>query len=343
MLLVFTEVSILTHLVEPRGRVLARPSFHSLCCHDGVVAKSELPRYTTPTSVRGWRWVLGTVFILAVWLIGGTILGLALLPYTGVDPLTLLSSDDILGAMPSWGFLFFALITFVPLFIGVLFAYRFILGVKLRYLFSTIERFRWWRVGLGFWVWLALMAAPVIPGILSQSDAYQYSFDPVTFWPYFFVAIALLPIQTTSEELFFRGWVIQWAAKRSGNIIWLSVLSGALFSVPHLLNPEAAGDVVGAFFGYFSIGFALAWVTVRDRSLEIAIGAHLSNNLFAALIVGYEDGALPAEAVYVTEPIEWGSSNLFSLLVIPLFILLTRFGRPKAKDVVEENAAEQVG
>jgi membrane protease YdiL (CAAX protease family) len=144
----------------------------------------------------------------------------------------------------------------------------------------------------------------------------------------------LLPVQTTAEELFFRGWIIQWAAKRSGNIVWLSTLSGVLFSLPHLLNPEAAGDIWGAFMGYFTVGFALGWVTVRDRSLEIAIGAHLSNNLFAALVVGYEGGALPAEAFYTAESIEWGSSNLLSLLIVPLFIVLTRFGRPKGTDLV---------
>lgn len=288
-----------------------------------------LPRYTTPTSVRGWRWILGTLFILASWLIGGTLLGLAFLPYTGVNPLELFETDDILGAMPTWGYLFFALITFVPLFLGTLIAYRFILGIKLRYLFSTITPFRWWRVGLGFWVWVTLIGGPVLISIAAGSQAYAFSLDPVTFLPYLVVALLLLPIQTTSEELFFRGWIIQWAAKRSGNIIWLSALSGALFALPHLLNPEASGDIVGAFVGYFSVGFALGWVTVRDRSLEIAIGAHLSNNLFAALVVGYEGGALPAEAVYVTESLEWGASNLVSLLVVPLFILLTRPGRPK--------------
>jgi membrane protease YdiL (CAAX protease family) len=279
--------------------------------------------------VRGWRWILGTLFILASWLIGGTLLGLAFLPYTGVDPLDLFETEDILGAMPSWGYLFFALITFVPLFLGTLIAYRFILGVKLRYLFSTITPFRWWRVGLGFWVWVTLIGGPVLISIAAGSEAYAFSLDPVTFLPYLVVALLLLPIQTTSEELFFRGWIIQWAAKRSGNILWLSALSGALFAVPHLLNPEASGDIVGAFVGYFSVGFALGWVTVRDRSLEIAIGAHLSNNLFAALVVGYEGGALPAEAVYVTESLEWGASNLVGLLVVPLFILLTRPGRPR--------------
>jgi len=240
------------------------------------------------------------------------------------------------GSDANLGFLVFALVTFIPLFLGTLFAYRFILGVKLRYLFSSIDRFRWWRVGLGFWVWLGLVGGPVIIAILGQSEAYRFSFNPVTFWPYFLVAIVLLPIQTTAEELFFRGWIIQWVAKRAGNVVWLSTLSGVLFAIPHLLNPEAVGDIWGAFFGYFSVGFALGWVTVRDRSLEIAIGAHMSNNLFAAVIVGYEGGALPAEAIYVTDAVEWGSSNLLSLLVVPLFILLTRFGTPKLRSVSPE-------
>ena len=76
---------------------------------------------------------------------------------------------------------------------------------------------------------------------------------------------------------------------------------------------------------------------MRDRSLEIAIGAHMSNNLFAGLVVGYEGGALPAEALFVTEPIEWGASNLVGALVIPLFLLLTRPGRP-TKALLRENA-----
>jgi uncharacterized protein len=297
-----------------------------------------LPGYTTPTPVRAWRWILGTLVILACWLVGGSLLGLALLPYTGVDPAVLVEGGDILGGMPGWGFLFFALITFIPLFLGVLIAYRFVLGVKLRYLFSTVQEFRWWRVGLGFWVWLVLIGGPVVISLVATPDEYRFNFQPGTFIPFALVGILLLPIQTTAEELFFRGWVLQWAGQRVGNILVLSIISGVAFSVPHLLNPEAAGDVLGAFFGYFTVGFALAWVTVRDRSLEVAIGAHLSNNLFAALIVGYEGGALPADALFVSGPIEWGASNLLGVLVVPLFILLTMPGRPRAPKMTNSDA-----
>jgi membrane protease YdiL (CAAX protease family) len=296
-------------------------------------SSTTLPRFMPPQRVRAWRWIVGTVVILGSWLVGGTLLGLGLLPYTGVDPQVLLTGGDVLAAMPAWGYLFFALITFLPLFVGTLVAYRFVLGVKVRFLFSTFDNFRWWRVALGFWVWVALIGGPVIVGIVLSPEAYSFSPTWETFLPFLLVGLLLLPMQTTAEELLFRGWIIQWAAQASGNIWWLSTLSGTLFSLPHLLNPEAAGDTLGAFFGYFTVGFALAWVTVRDRSLEIAIGAHMSNNLFAALVVGYEGGVLPAEALFVTEPIEWGASNLVGVLVIPLFVLLTRPGRPRAKAI----------
>ena len=281
---------------------------------------------------------MGTLVILFLWLVGGTILGLVFLPYTGVNPEILLEGGDVLGVMPGWGFLFFALITFVPLFLGVLLAYRWILGVKLRYLFSTIQDFRWWRVGLGFWVWLILIGGPVVVSLVVAPDQYSFNFQPETFIPFALVGFLLLPIQTTAEELFFRGWILQWVGKRIGNIIVLSVIIGAAFSLPHMLNPEVAGDFLGAFFGYFTVGFALAWVTVRDRSLEVAIGAHMSNNLFAALIVGHEGGALPADALFVAGPIEWGTNNIVGLLVVPLFILLTRPGRPKTPKIALSDA-----
>jgi hypothetical protein len=301
-----------------------------------------LPPFAPPHPVKLWRWIVGTIAILVSWLVGGTLLGLVLLPYTGVDAAALLTGGDVLGTMPAWGYLFFALITFVPLFLGTLIAYRFVLGVKLRFLFSTFDNFRWWRVALGFWVWLLLVGTPVVVGILGSPDAYRFEPQWGTFLPFLIVALVLFPIQTTAEELFFRGWIIQWAAGGWSNIWWLSTLSGVLFAIPHLLNPEATGDLAGAFVGYFTVGFALGWVTVRDRSLEIAIGAHLSNNLFAGLIVGYEGGALPAEALFVTEPIEWGASNLVGALVIPLFILLTRPGRPKKPSLGEDAVATVV-
>jgi hypothetical protein len=273
---------------------------------------------------------VGTLVILAFWFIGGTILSLVILPWTGVDLEGFFVEGDMFTSFPSWGFLLFALVSFIPLLLGVLVAYRFIIGVKLRRLFASGVTFKMWRVGWGALVWIAIMAGPAIVAVIVSPEQFQTNFDWQSFLPYAVIAVLLLPIQTTAEEVFFRGWLIQGLSQRFSSIWFLSLASGLLFALPHLANPEAAGALLPAMVGYGMVGFALAWVTVRDRSLEIAIGAHAANNLFAALVVGYEGGALPAEAPLVSSgEMDWAFDNLLSIVLIPLFIVLSRWGYTK--------------
>lgn len=298
--------------------------------HNRRVSRPLRERFTPPVRIARWRWFVGTVLILVMWLVGGSLLSLVILPWTGVDLENFFNSPDMFSAFPSWGFLLFALVSFIPLFIGVLIAYRWILGVKLTRLFAVGVPFRWWRVGWGALVWLLVMAGPALFAIAVSPEQFESSFNWATFVPYALIALTLLPIQTTAEELFFRGWLIQGLSQRYSNIWLLSIASGLIFALPHLANPEAAGAILPAMFGYATIGFALAWVSVRDRSLEIAIGAHAANNLFASLIVGYEGGALPAEAPFIaTGDIDWGADNVVTLVLIPLFIFASRLGYVK--------------
>lgn len=304
---------------------IVRPPGHNI-----AVASALRDRFTTPKRLARWRWWVGTLVILAAWFIGGTALSLAVLPFTGVDIESFFVDGDMFTSFPSWGFLLFALVSFIPLFIGVLVAYRWILGVRIRRLFASGVKFRMWRVWWGALVWIVVMAGPALVAVAVAPETYQTSFDIQAFLPYAIIAVLLLPVQTTAEELFFRGWLIQGLSQRYSNIWLLSLVSAVVFALPHLANPEASGALIPAMVGYAMVGFALAWVTVRDRSLEIAIGAHAANNLFAALIVGYEGGALPAEAPFVsTGEVDWSADNALSLLLIPLFIVLSRWGYQK--------------
>jgi membrane protease YdiL (CAAX protease family) len=67
----------------------------------------------------------------------------------------------------------------------------------------------------------------------------------------------------------------------------------------------------------------LTWVTMRDKSMGLAVGAHAANNLSAGLLVSSADSALPAASLYVTPEVSWGPAAIVSLLFIPLFIWLT--------------------
>ena len=82
------------------------------------------------------------------------------------------------------------------------------------------------------------------------------------------------------------------------------------------------------------------WGLLNDSGSSTS-GAMVMAASFAALVIGYEGGALPAEALYTTESLEWGASNLVGLLIIPLFILFTRPGRPKASQHRQDSDANR--
>jgi membrane protease YdiL (CAAX protease family) len=99
-----------------------------------------------------------------------------------------------------------------------------------------------------------------------------------------FLAIAL---QVTTEEVYFRGYLTQQlAAVDLRRRVWL-VIPSVYFGFSHLLN--GAGLAEGALWAVWAamLGAACADLTARTGNLGAAIGLHLGNNLFAALILGF--------------------------------------------------------
>lgn len=302
-------------------------------------------RFTPPVRIKRWRFWVGTLLILTSWAIGGTILSFAVLPFAGVDPRALFLEEDLFGAFPGWGFLLFALVGFIPLAVTTPIVYRYMVGRPWRELFAVGVPFRMRRVWWGAGTWLVVMLGPSIAILLAFPDqnGYEWNFRPEAFIPFAIIAILLLPVQTTAEEIFFRGWLMQWFSQRFSSIWVLSALSGVAFALPHMANPEVLGQPVIAFLTYALIGFVWGWVSVRDRSLEIAIGAHAAHNLFLALIAGYEGGALPADALFVTDSAELGVGSLaVTLVLIPLFVFVSRWGRTKPNIASPDRQTEPV-
>jgi hypothetical protein len=96
-----------------------------------------------------------------------------------------------------------------------------------------------------------------------------------------------------------------------------------LFALPHLANPEVAGEDLIRIIGYVAIGFGWAWVTLRDRTLELAIGAHAANNISAALLVGYVGSAIPSVSFWTMERIPVLHEVLLGVVSILIFTWIT--------------------
>lgn len=103
------------------------------------------------------------------------------------------------------------------------------------------------------------------------------------------LSICAVLIQTSAEEVLFRGYIQQsLAARFRSPVIWMG-LPSALFAAGHYA-PNTAGDnavLVAAWAGVF--GLLAADLTARSGTLGPAIALHLFNNAVALLFVSLPD------------------------------------------------------
>jgi uncharacterized protein len=282
-----------------------------------------------PASARPalWRWIVGAIVIVLLWQIVGSIMTVFTVISAGLTLEEFLPSGGF-GATPvapdrAALILFAILLSFVPFFLGNLIAYRYILKASVARLFSQTGRFSLRRVMFGFGLWLILGLVGVFFIELANPGVVQWVFDPVGALPYVLVALLLIPIQTTAEELFFRGWILQWSDNGKRRRLVLTAVNGVIFALPHLANPEVAGEDLIRIAGYVAVGCVWAWVTLRDRTLELAIGAHAANNISAALLVGYVGSAIPSVSLWTMERIPVAQEILFGVLGAIAFAWIT--------------------
>jgi membrane protease YdiL (CAAX protease family) len=283
-----------------------------------------------PASARPalWRWIVGAIVIVLLWQIVGSIMTVFTVISAGLTLEEFLPSGGF-GATPvapdrAALILFAILLSFVPFFLGNLIAYRYILKASVARLFSQTGRFSLRRVMFGFSLWLLLGLVGVFVIEIANPGVVQWVFDPVGALPYVLVALLLIPIQTTAEELFFRGWILQWSDNGRRRRSVLAAVNGVIFALPHLANPEVAGEDLIRIAGYVAVGYVWAWVTLRDQTMELAIGAHAANNISAALLVGYVGSAIPSVSLWTMERIPVAQEILFGVLCAIAFAWITR-------------------
>ncbi|MEL6820208.1 MAG: type II CAAX endopeptidase family protein [Calditrichota bacterium] len=172
----------------------------------------------------------------------------------------------------------------------------------IRSLFTARGRIDWSRIGLAFAVWFFLSLGMDAISYWSDPGNYVFQFDLERFIPMFIIAVLLFPIQTSAEELFFRGYLLQ-SVGLLAKYRWISlVFTSALFAAMHGLNPEVSAYGTGYMMSYyFGVGVTLAVITIMDDGLELALGYHAANNLYGALIVSPPDSAIETSSVFAMQ------------------------------------------
>jgi len=271
-----------------------------------------------------WRFVLAIVLMLFLWQVLGALPSVVLLlwvlvdgnPHTGITP-----AGQFVGVEPIFSFTV-TMLASVFFLVGIFLAIRFVHQRPFRTLITPARSFAWGRFFQGFAVWFVLSGLTSLVEAFLYPGRYVWTLDLGRYIPFAFLALVLIPIQTSAEELFFRGYILQCIGLRLRNIWILSAISGFLFMAPHLLNPEARVNYGLMGFYYFFIGAVMAYVTLKDGRLELALGLHAANNLFSALLANYTVTVMPTPSLFTVNTLDAAYSVLAAVLGLIAFILI---------------------
>ncbi|MGX2958375.1 CPBP family intramembrane glutamic endopeptidase [Peribacillus sp. JNUCC 23] len=249
----------------------------------------------------GWkRYLLSSVIILVA-LIAGSVLYAILMMITG-----LLNGDGIVfdnksgmfvGVDPTLDLLFMNLMYVVWMF-GIWLSIRIVHKRKLKTLITANDRINWKQIFGSFALYFGLMVLLELVYFLISPEHFVWNeFDLEKFLFLFFVVLVLTPIQTTVEELIFRGFLLQWIGKVINNPIVLAIIMALIFGSLHFFNPEMERSAIWVGLDYVFVGFMLTFLAVKMGSSELSIGAHAANNMFLFWFIGDPQsvgGSVPA-------------------------------------------------
>ena len=238
-----------------------------------------------------WRVILGGILISALYM-GLTAGVFALFAFTGNEDLIweVATGSTPLGV---YGLLASFLLAIGPLWLVV----RFLHKRSLVSLLGNLDDFKrdFLRIA-ALMIFITLVFA-IVPK--PEKYAATLNMSLLAWLPWVPLALVLIFVQISAEELMFRGYIqSQLAARFKSFAIW-AILPSVLFGVIHWDSQTFGPNAWIIVFWACAFGLVAADLTARTGNLGAAISIHFFNNVSAFLLVGMP-GDYSALALFVT-------------------------------------------
>ena len=221
------------------------------------------------------------------------------------------------------------LIPFVFLAVFLLIWVKVVHNQSITSLITSRRRIDLKRITYAFSVWTFFSICSLAISYLLSPKDYVLQFDAFQFLGLLIISVTLIPIQTTFEELFFRGYLMQGIYMFCAVRIVPFLLSSILFGLMHISNPEVENIGIQIMIIYIGSGLFLGALTLLDDGMELAIGYHAANNLVGCLLLTSEETVFQTPSIFRYV----GNMNMLEIYIqvfvifpILLFIFKKRFG-----------------
>lgn len=272
------------------------------------------------------RVVLTLLLVVFVYLVSSSLLFIDLsLNFPNADVLNESSIKELSLLMGKNRLFLWMMLPFSFVFITLLVCLTKIHKLPLLKIFTSRDAFDWKRFFVAFSLW-SLMVIVVTSFELMLNDDFEIIFNAQKFLTLFCLSLMLLPIQTSAEELMFRGYILQGLKQRTGSAIQSIVISGLMFGMMHIANPEIIKMGYHVLLYYVAVGIVLGFIVYFDSGLELSLGFHAANNLITALLITADWQAFQTDAIIKdNNPPGNGYLGIFlASIMLSLFFLIIR-------------------
>jgi len=276
-----------------------------------------------------WRYLISIILIIAVSFIGQIPLVLFLV-FRMTDFYDLEKFQEELdfseiGIDPNIGLLFM-LIPFILCFLSMIFIVK---VIHLRPLLSVLTghgRFNWSKLFFALAAMFLLLVITELALYIVNPDNYELNFNLRLFIPLVIISIFLLPLQTSFEEIFMRGYLMQ-GIGLIARYKWIPlVITSVVFGLMHLMNPEIKEFGIWLTIPYYmGFGLLMGIITIMDDGIEIPLGIHAIVNIYGSILVTFHGSTMQTPALFrmkVYDPVLM--SILFVFISIAFLIIIAK-------------------
>lgn len=265
-----------------------------------------------------WKYLLGSFILFCASLVGQLpfIFGVYIksykekIPYPNTYEATVRFLDSNLA-------LFLMLVSFVFVFFQLYALVRFFHKQSFLQLITSRNSIDWHRVLFSFSIWAGITIISTVVVYILYPEDFIVQFDWIPFLLLFIIGLLLFPFQIGSEELIFRGYLMQGFGNLAKNKWFPLLMTSLIFGLLHIANPEVDKMGYSILIYYIGTGLFLGIITLMDEGMELALGFHFANNFIAALLVTSDWTAFQTHSILKST----SDPSVFFDIILPISII----------------------
>ena len=272
-----------------------------------------------------WRYLVGFLIIFVFWQIIGAIPFLVTAVFHSSDIIEFeraaASNFSTLGINKNL-MLAMMLLTGVFGVLSVKYVVKFLHKRSFVSVITSRSNIDWKRVLFGFFLIFGVQAITLFLGYGGDSGELIWNFKPMPFFILVIISFLLFPFQIGTEELLFRGYLMQGFGVSTKSKLAALIITSLLFGLMHGANPEVAALGYTVMVFYIGTGFLYGISTLMDDGMELALGMHAANNIAASIFITATWTVMQTDALYIdtAEP-SAGIEMFFPVFVVYPIIL----------------------